>query len=54
MQREEPMTISSVDVARAAVAAMALLPGECPLATGSNEAVMAMLRESNMLGTDSR
>lgn len=47
------MTISSVDVVRAAVAAMALLQGECPLATGSNEAVMAMLRKSNTLVTNS-
>lgn len=53
MQREEPMTISSVDVARAAVAEMALLQGEYPLATGSNEAVMATRRKSNMLVTNS-
>lgn len=37
MVREEPVTISSVDVARAAVAAMALMQGESPLATRSNK-----------------
>lgn len=53
MQREEPTAVSSVDVARAAGAEVAFLQGEYPLAPGSNEAVTAMRRKSNMLVTSS-